>query len=118
MFSLPTKFIGSTLSNNIIPTGIALKGCNLLINSKYSSLSPTSSYQLQTSPLQNGLSIKNKNGMMNNYHLKKNSIRFYADSTEKKEKVKSDLRIQIIPAGPLSVNCCIINDEKSKEVYI
>jgi glyoxylase-like metal-dependent hydrolase (beta-lactamase superfamily II) len=118
MFSLPTKFIGSTLSNNIIPTGIALKGCNLLINSKYSSLSPISSYQLQTSPLQNGLSIKNKNGMMNNYHLKKNSIRFYADSTEKKEKVKSDLRIQIIPAGPLSVNCCIINDEKSKEALI
>ncbi|KAL6605346.1 Metallo-hydrolase/oxidoreductase [Neocallimastix californiae] len=64
------------------------------------------------------MNIKCYNGMLNSLSLKKSSIRFYGNSPEKKENAKSNLRIQIIPAGPLSVNCCIINDEKSKEALI
>jgi len=117
MFSIPAKLVGSKLSNTIIPTGIALKSCNLLTNLKYSSLSKNNNYQLQRSP--SHYSIKtNVFGIKNNINLNKSSIRFYTEKPEKKEKKQSDLRIQIIPAGLLSVNCCIINENKSKDALI
>lgn len=118
MFSLPAKLVGTKLINNVIPSGISLKGYNLLSKLKFSSLSQTNFYQLQTSPLQYNINFKNTYGIKDNFSLTKSSIRYYVDAPAKKEKVKSNLRIQIIPAGPLSVNCCIINDEKSKEVCV
>lgn len=118
MFSLPAKLVGTKLINNVIPSGISLKGYNLLSKLKFSSLSQTNFYQLQTSPLQYNINFKNTYGIKDNFSLTKSSIRYYVDAPAKKEKVKSNLRIQIIPAGPLSVNCCIINDEKSKEALI
>jgi len=116
MFSLPAKLVGSKLSSAVIPTGIALKGSHLLSNLKFSSLSTPSTYQLQSLPC--GINIKNVYGIKNNMTLNKSNIRFYTETPEKKEKEKSDLRIQMIPAGLLSVNCCIINENKSKEALI
>jgi glyoxylase-like metal-dependent hydrolase (beta-lactamase superfamily II) len=118
MFSLPAKLVGSKLSNTVIPTGIALKSSNLLSNLKFSSLSKTSSKQIKLSTVQTGVNNKSINGIPNNLYLNKSNIRFYTEAPEKKEKEKSNLRIQIIPAGLLSVNCCIINDKNSKEALI
>jgi len=118
MFSLPAKLVGNKLINSAIPSGIALKGCNLLTSLKFSSLSRTNFSQLQTSPLQYNINSKNTYGIRNGFSLNKSNFRFYSETSNEKEEVKSNLRIQIIPAGPLSVNCCIINDENSKEALI
>ncbi|ORX42068.1 Metallo-hydrolase/oxidoreductase [Piromyces finnis] len=114
MFSLPAKLVGNKLSNTIIPNGIALKSCNLLSNLKFSNLS---SNQLRLPTGQIGVYGKSIYGY-SNFYLNKSNIRFYTEAAEKKNKIESNLRIQIIPAGLLSVNCCIINDKKSKEALI
>jgi len=118
MFSIPAKLVGSKLSNTIVPTGIALSSFNLLSNLKFSSLSNSNNNQLQRSLLQYGHGNSNVYGIKNNINLKKSTIRYYTETSEKKKKEKSDLRIQMIPAGLLTVNCCIINEDKSKEALI
>ncbi|ORX75116.1 Metallo-hydrolase/oxidoreductase [Anaeromyces robustus] len=117
MYSLPAKVVGNKILNTAIPTGIASRGCNLLTNLKFSSLSTSNSSKLQKSSLLNNTINNNVYGVKN-YNLNKSNIRFYVDSSSKEETNKSDLRIQIIPAGLLSVNCCIINAVNSKDALI